>query len=104
MQRLYRRELEPSLNTIPQNFQEGFSRLCADPKYTFLESNMYYKVLKKRRLIPCDVMEVPETHKEERVSIAIKKGSPYTTLLNYKYVCLLGRQAERVGSRMLIEN
>ena len=98
MQHLYRRDLEPRLNTLPKNSTEGFSRVCADPKYIFLESVMYYKVLETQRFIPCDVMEVPETHERERVSIAIKKGSPYTKIFNYKYVCKLRRQMERVGS------
>jgi hypothetical protein len=98
MQHLYRRDLEPRLNTLPKNSTEGFSRLCADSKYIFLESIMYYTVLQAQRCIPCDVMEVPETRKRERVSIAIKKGSPYTKIFNYKYVCQLRRQMERVGS------
>lgn len=59
---------------------------------------MYYTVLKAQSVIPCDVMEVPETHKRERVSIGIKKGSPYSKIFNYKYVCQLRRQMERVGS------
>jgi len=98
MQHLYRRDLEPRINTLPKNSTEGFSRLCADPKYIFLESVMYYTVLKPQKFIPCDVMEVPETHKRERVSIAIKKGSPYLKIFNYKYVCQIRRQMERVGS------
>lgn len=96
MQHLYRRDLESRLNTLPKNSIEGFSRVCADPKYIFLESVMYYTVLKTQMFIPCHVMEVPETHKRERVSIAIKKGSPYTKIFNYKYVCQLRRQTERV--------
>jgi hypothetical protein len=89
MQRLYWRELQPRLSTLPKNFTEGFSRVCADSKYSYLESVMYYTVLKAQGFIPCDVMEVPDTHKRERVSIAIKKGSPYRKIFNYKYVCLL---------------
>jgi hypothetical protein len=84
MQQLYKRDLEPRLNTLPKNSAEAFSRLCSDPKYTFLESVMYYTVLNAQMFIPCDVMEVPETHKRERVSVAIKKGSPYTKIFNYK--------------------
>lgn len=86
MQRLYKRELEPRLDTLPMKSLEGFSRVCADPKYTFLESVLYYTVLKSQRLIPCDVIVVPETQKRESVSMAIKKGSPYTGFFNYKYV------------------
>ena len=86
MQDLYRRDLEPRLNTLPKTSTEGFSRLCADSKYTFLESIIYYSVIKTQMFIPCDVMEVPETHKRERVSIAIRKGSPYKKIFNYKYV------------------
>jgi hypothetical protein len=84
MQHLYKRDLEPRLNILPKNSREAFSRLCADPKYTFLESVVYYTVLNAQKCIPCNVIEVPETHKRERVSIAIKKGSPYTKIFNYK--------------------
>jgi hypothetical protein len=58
---------------------------------------MYYTVLKAQKFIPCDVMEVPETHKRERVSIAIKKGSPYRKIFNYKYVFLLRQQMKHVS-------
>jgi hypothetical protein len=98
MQRIYKTEIEPRLNTLPKNSREGFSRVCADPKYTFLESVLYYTILKSQRIITCDVIGVPETQKRESVSMAIKKGSPYTRFFNYKYVCVLRLQTERFGS------
>jgi hypothetical protein len=88
MQQLYKRELEPKLNSLPTDSRDGFSRLCADPKYTFLESVVYYTVLKLQRIIGCDVVEVTETKKRESVSMAVRKGSPYTRFFNYKYVCV----------------
>jgi hypothetical protein len=85
MQRLYKRELEPRLDTLPMKSLEGFSRVCADPKYTFLESVLYYTVLKSQRLIPCDVIVVPETQKREvfqwpsRKEVLIRDSSTTST-------------------------
>jgi hypothetical protein len=86
MQQLYKREIEPNLDTLPKNTLEGFSRLCANPKYTYFESDIYYRVLNSRNFIHCDVTRVPGTNKKESVSIAIRKGSSYKKFFNYKSV------------------
>jgi hypothetical protein len=88
MQALYKREIEPNLDTLPKDPLEGFNRLCADPKFTYFESVLYYRVLNSRKFIHCDVTEVPGTNKKESVSIAIRKGSPYRKFFNYKLVYL----------------
>jgi hypothetical protein len=84
MQQLYNRKLEPNLDTMPKGPLEGFSRLCADNKFTYYESLLYYSVLSSRKFIQCDVTEVPGTKQKESVSIGIRKGSPYKKVLNYK--------------------
>jgi hypothetical protein len=86
MQQLYKREIEPNLDKLPKSTLEGFSRSCADPKYTYLESVLYYRVLSSRNFIHCDLTGVPGTNKMESVSIAIRKGSSYKKFFNYKLV------------------
>jgi hypothetical protein len=86
MQQLYKREIEPNLATLPKDPREGFRRLCADPKFAYFESVLYYRVLNSRKYIHCDVTIVPGTNKKESVSIAIRKGSPYKKFFNYKLV------------------
>jgi hypothetical protein len=86
MQQLYRREIQPKLGSLPKNTTEGFKRLCADPKYTFFESALYYSTLRSHKVINCDVMEVPGTNLRESASMVARKGSPYVKFLNYKLV------------------
>jgi hypothetical protein len=86
MQQLYKREIEPKLDSLPINSAEGFKKLCADPKYTFMESALYYKTLRSQKFIHCDVIGVPGTNLKESVSMVIRKGSPYMKFLNHKLV------------------
>jgi hypothetical protein len=88
MQQLYKRELEPNLDSLPRNKSEGFIKLCADPKYTFFEADVYYKHLKSHNIIHCDAIEVPGAKTEKSFSMALRKGSPYLKFLNSKLVCL----------------
>jgi hypothetical protein len=86
MPQAYKREIEPNMDTLPKDSREGFSRLCADPKFTYFESIFYYRVLSSHKFIHCVVTGVPGTNRKESVSMAIRKGSPYKTFLNYKLV------------------
>jgi hypothetical protein len=58
MQQLYKREIEPNLDSLSRNATEDFRKMCADPKYTFLETVVYYKPLKSHNIIHCDAIEM----------------------------------------------
>lgn len=86
MRQLYKRDIEPKLDSLPRSAAEGFEMLCADPRYTFLESALYYRTLKSQNFIHCDVIGAPGTNMKESASMIVRKESPYVKLLDYKLV------------------
>jgi hypothetical protein len=83
MKALYYKQLAKRKDRFHDNALEGFVRLCAEDKYALVTSDMWLMRLETGE-VPCNVQKVPHTTIPGSVSMALRKGSPYRILFNYK--------------------
>jgi len=80
---VYKKLIAPYKNDLPNTEFDGFRRVCADHKYTFIGSNFL-----KRNIwlsLPCQLVPLPETSYNVQLAFIISKNSSYKGLINWRW-------------------
>jgi hypothetical protein len=75
---VYWKQIISRVDDLPNTNVEGFRRVCARHKYTFLSSLKYAELYAER--VPCQLSIVPNAFIPETHAMALVKGSPYLRL------------------------
>ena len=81
MQEVYRKMIQPEMDSLPTNASEGFKRLCTRDKYAFFTAET--DIESKKATLPCTLIRVPGTAIVTHLSMAVQKGSPYKGMLDH---------------------
>ncbi|PSN32790.1 Ionotropic receptor 187 [Blattella germanica] len=90
LQQVYKKMLEPHLNTMPHTGHVGLKRICSRYKYAFFTTDQ--EVHWSYGKTTCDIIKLPRTSFKSQVGMIIAKNSPYQDILDY-YI----QQLMRIG-------
>jgi len=78
LQDVYWKQIISRVDDLPNSNVEGFLRVCARHKYTFLSSLRYAE--RYAESVPCQLSIVPNAFIPKTYAMAVVKGSPYLRL------------------------
>ena len=78
LRNVYWKQIISRVDDLPDSNVEGFRRVCARHKYTFLSSLKYAEIWTES--VPCQLSIVPNAFFPETYAMALVKGSPYLRL------------------------
>ncbi|PSN32789.1 Ionotropic receptor 186 [Blattella germanica] len=81
LKQVYKKMLEPHLNTMPHTGHVGLKRICNRYKYAFFTTDQ--EVHWSYGKTDCDIIKLPGTSFKSQVGMIIAKNSPYKDILDY---------------------
>ena len=75
LRNVFWKQIISRIDDLPNSNVEGFRRVCARHKYTFMSSLKHADICAES--VPCQLSSVPNAFIPKTSSMALVKGSPY---------------------------
>lgn len=83
---MYRKLIEPGIDSLPKSVDEGLAKMCDHPKIAYVASDLFLRIARSRRA--CSVVPVDKASYLLTESLVLSKKSPYRRVFSSKYVQL----------------